>query len=423
MKKLLYSILLLTFWACSEEFVEPVGDSSDALSRSGSVQRQKYVYISSEEALNLSNNAMTNFFKSETSQNRAKRRLEGTVSLYKSPVISRSSSSDTTFYIVNYQGGGFVLLAADKYIKHKVYAISNSDTFDETDINPAMQCYMNLACETLDYAERDTLVPNDAITYALDTTGLHMGDRREIAPGVWAYGVVTTTQDEKEPLTTTLWHQGDPFNLLCPNKAAAGCVAIAIGQICAYHKKPMSFRNFYIPWDEILANPSCENLSGVVNNNIAMFIRNIGDAVDMQYGINPYPSSNSSSGTTIQNALLGIRELGFTCDDIKDFTYLNVRRSISDGCPVYMRGTSSDGRGHAWVADGYRYLYNKVKYYREDNGAYCFSDGGYAYQTLRFNYGWSGDYRDTYFFFEDFTEEGDDKVEFRYNMKTICNIR
>lgn len=43
----------------------------------------------------------------------------------------------------------------------------------------------------------------------------------------------------------TIWNQGSPFNDLCPKvgwfkreKAPAGCVPIAVGQIVAYHEYP-----------------------------------------------------------------------------------------------------------------------------------------------------------------------------------------
>jgi len=48
--------------------------------------------------------------------------------------------------------------------------------------------------------------------------------------------------EEFGPLLTTLWHQGDPYNQLCPwgdgGRCVVGCVATATAQILAYHQWP-----------------------------------------------------------------------------------------------------------------------------------------------------------------------------------------
>ncbi|MBN2226703.1 MAG: C10 family peptidase [candidate division Zixibacteria bacterium] len=58
------------------------------------------------------------------------------------------------------------------------------------------------------------------------------------------------------PLLTSSWHQGSPYNALCPlgdgGRCVVGCVATAVAQIMLYHQWPlegMGSRSFYWPGD------------------------------------------------------------------------------------------------------------------------------------------------------------------------------
>lgn len=60
---------------------------------------------------------------------------------------------------------------------------------------------------------------------------------------------------KKYSLTRTLWHQNTPFNNDCPwrsgVRAKAGCGAIAMAQIVAYHRYPKIIDGYAYNWDAI----------------------------------------------------------------------------------------------------------------------------------------------------------------------------
>lgn len=138
-----------------------------------------------------------------------------------------------------------------------------------------------------------------------------------------------------DPLIKTYWHQGNPFNALCPPQTPAGCVAIAMAQIMKYYEWPNTYN-----WKQIQVIPTqpCDE--------VQKLIYDIGKAVKMEYTTN-------GSGTTANN----------TEDAFKYIFKYNARQithdinpvinEIKSKRPVFMCGLSSYG-GHAWVCDGYR---------------------------------------------------------------------
>lgn len=50
--------------------------------------------------------------------------------------------------------------------------------------------------------------------------------------------------DYVRPMLTTKWHQQSPFSDRTPGNYPAGCVAIAVAQIMAYHEYPRDYCNW-----------------------------------------------------------------------------------------------------------------------------------------------------------------------------------
>lgn len=145
----------------------------------------------------------------------------------------------------------------------------------------------------------------------------------------------------KGPLTSTCWQQLDIYNDKIQNvfgaNYPAGCVAIATGQLMAYHRYPTRYN-----WDNILAS---------TNPDISNFIYDVAQGVNTEYGI-------EGSSSDITDAKLFLESQGYEMQ-MTSHNQAYVQQSIYLDMPVYMRGRRirDDGSkvGHTWVCDGYVY--------------------------------------------------------------------
>jgi hypothetical protein len=192
----------------------------------------------------------------------------------------------------------------------------------------------------------------------------------------------------------TVWSQEYPYNSQCPivsgctGRSSAGCVAIAIAQILAYHHVPSSLN-----WTSILASQTITgSSSSTVINQVGTLIANIGSLVNMEYGCLGSAATNTYTTSTFAS-------YGLTTNGLMPFSLSLVATSLQNGRPVYMSGLPSlDADGHAWVCDGYKkQIYSSSEYYEylnmnwglggTSNGFYymysppSFTAGGHTYTT------------------------------------------
>jgi hypothetical protein len=184
--------------------------------------------------------------------------------------------------------------------------------------------------------------------------------------------------DAVEPLVTTHWDQGTPYNNYCPTKngqrSVTGCVATALAQVLNYHRYPENgvgtlsrtyFGNTYTAnYGETtydFANMLDEyNLVSGYNaeqaDAVATLMLHCGLAVNMDY-------SPSGSGAYSDVAAQGMRRyFGIEtaeCHNRSDYSTTEWKNLIfaelAEGHPMYYSGIdalSYDG-GHAFVCDGY----------------------------------------------------------------------
>jgi hypothetical protein len=67
-------------------------------------------------------------------------------------------------------------------------------------------------------------------------------DRLAVTPGKFGSTLAQEAEAQAGPLLTTAWHQGQPYNMLCPDgdggQCVVGCVATAVAQIMEYWQWP-----------------------------------------------------------------------------------------------------------------------------------------------------------------------------------------
>ncbi len=199
-----------------------------------------------------------------------------------------------------------------------------------------------------------------------------------------------------EPLLTTEWDQGSPYNMYCPTGTVTGCVATAMAQVMKYWNYPKQGQgsHSYTPemhpnfgeqsanfgettyrWDK-MTNTYNNTSSDEEKRAVATLMYHCGISVDMNYGY----SSDGGSGATsskVVSALVDYFKYSpsatyITKDAYTDEQWIGFLQSeLNESRPVFYRGRFENG-GHAFVCDGYR----------SDN-------------YFHFNWGWSG-YQDDY---------------------------
>ena len=205
------------------------------------------------------------------------------------------------------------------------------------------------------------------------------------------------TEYVKAPLLKTLWGQSGLYNdkvaKYCDadkDQSPVGCVATAVGQLLAYHKKPAVFKGRIMHWDDITKIDSGDMFSSIYSHNVgdnATFREDIqhllahlgdSDLLAMEYGC--IADGGSGSG----RALEALHSLGYNNALLMPYNVDQVVSEIRNNRPIYIQGYSyeishtyttgwwfwkksqtrySYKEGHAWVLDGYVLRKRKITEY------------------------------------------------------------
>lgn len=234
----------------------------------------------------------------------------------------------------------------------------------------------------------------------------------------------TKYKESIEPLLQTQWGQMMPYNNLCPqtsgtNRCLTGCVATSIAQVLYYHHGPKTGygrRTIYYPqydtsgtavfvdfskevfdWDNMLPTygSSTDAAAGIVSGTdqqqyaVAQLMRDLGVAVDMNYGEEASGTNHGSAATGLQN-YFGVRNArkidrkAYTEQAWMDIIY----KQLNNNQPVVYGGLDAASGGHSFVLDGYDKdgkVHVNWGWYGEDNGYFYVADldphhNGFSYQ-------------------------------------------
>ncbi len=148
--------------------------------------------------------------------------------------------------------------------------------------------------------------------------------------------------DNKEnaigPLLQTQWYQTDlPFNAAAPN-GIAGCVPLALAQICYYHRFPTKYN-----WTLVPAAPT----KGIQNNTITLLMNEIKAYCNPSY-------LEGVTTATLSDASYTLNALGFQNTSARNISSSDLKSAITARNPVFVTGSDDgSGIGHAWVCDGF----------------------------------------------------------------------
>lgn len=319
---------------------------------------------------------------------------------------TRSSDvqSDTLAYIVEFgEGEGSAILAADNRLEPVVaiydeYVATEEDLRQDAFEPDAWRIPENLYCEEEDeYYLGDINAGGDGGSAPLfrETQLIkdYLGKNNSGEP---SYDVEKERYivEHIRPMLTTKWHQQSPFSDLTPGNYPAGCVAIAVAQIMAYHEYPRDFCNWASvkKYEEMKEKPNHSvNIDYLVAcDQLALMAVRIGQGCDMKYN---YFLSGESFTTPIK-AKRFLRNIGYygTKREIGYDSGLIVS-NLKAGCPVFIGAMTEKCYGHAWVIDGYATYEIVVDTYAGRN---LISRRVDKSLLLHCNWGWDGKY-DGYF--------------------------
>ena len=286
----------------------------------------------------------------------------------KAPYTKERFTEDAAYHVFDAVGGGFIVVSGDDRTA-PVLGYSDRGVFPDDDMPEGLKWLLQT------YEEQ--------IGYLREVSGRH-----EMQQSQQTVSLTTSVRHNIEPLMTTLWNQGYPYNLLCPQyynqdgtlgyRCATGCVATAIAQVMAYYRYPdatirtipgyvqrfstnqgeksVQLRN--IPANSVI---DWSNMLDVYGNHdnaqqqqaVAQLMYWVGLGCKMGYG----PSSAAGFPDAV-NALK--RYFGYD-----DGTHIESRSNhtirswydllyneLETGHPVAFAGINSGG-AHAFVLDGY----------------------------------------------------------------------
>lgn len=194
-------------------------------------------------------------------------------------------------------------------------------------------------------------------------SGYQSNTRLETIEGEWSAPM------HVEPILKeyAAWHQGEPFNDLCPERrmcfffghkkrASAGCFPLAIAKLMTHFDPPTNFSvyGYIINWEELKQWKS--NLSNAeANKSAAYLLRMIGEQCSSWYfylGTFTFP----------WNATSFMRTVGFKNAHSDGYSFERVKTMLDDEKPVIIYGFPGIwiNQAHSWNIDGYKIKERRV---------------------------------------------------------------
>lgn len=253
--------------------------------------------------------------------------------------------------------------------------------------------------------------------------------------------LVSTATDSVGPLLGDIaYGQSAPYNNAAPivssQRCVAGCVAVAMAQIMAYHRYPATcydtvieyktstlsktvradFGAFSPDWDNIL--PSYESgYTEAQANAVANLVFYCGASVNMDYNV----GSSGTQSRLVVGAMYKFFGYDIRIEQIEASDYIDqdwvrvLEDELNAGRPLYMSSTQQEGSGHAYVCDGYYVPKGETEkqdeWYKKN-------------PWFHINWGWNGSFNGWFRLNKLTPGDGNPEgfTDLRYNQAVIRNI-
>ena len=302
---------------------------------------------------------------------------------YVAPSFRSEDGTAPSFYVVNFDSEGFVIVAGDDRVQ-PILAFSDEGAFVAENMPAHIRFFLDGYTEEIQYVVDNQQYADEATLQKWETLLSDM-------PSVQKDGDVVVAP----LLGNNKWDQTKYYNDLCPadasgnaaygGHAAAGCGAVVMGQVMRSWKYPTTgtgSHSYSCNYGTLSANFAAttyhyENMPDRLTTAyhpdscveaVATLLYHCGVAVNMNYG----PAASVANSNRIVTALSNYFRYPATIQYIERGSlslavWLNyLKGELDEGAP-FMYGGSGNYGGHVWTCDGYR-------------------DDDY----FHFNWGWSG---------------------------------
>ncbi|NQU88719.1 MAG: C10 family peptidase, partial [Mariniphaga sp.] len=308
-------------------------------------------------------------------------------------VHTKTDGIQNFYYVFHVNKGGFVIVPADDCLS-PVLGYSFKHNFVADNQPPNVKWWFGQFEEQVRYVRQKKLTPE---IKTADQWAYYLNDGFELNKPVKSSKAV-------EPLLTTEWDQGWPYNYYCPETPAGGsgghtwvgCVATAIAQITYYWRWPDHGQGYtsYIPMSHpeyCIQSADFENTwycyNGMVDHpttvNLAIAEYSYHIAVAFHMNFAPGGSAPTTSDST-GYFLKFLPEDWYYRDNmsVEEWKTL-LMNTLDTHFPIYYAGNPTSGAGHAFVCDGYQ----DEDYYHFNLGWGGQSNGYYTIDNIQgFNY-------------------------------------
>lgn len=329
--------------------------------------------ISESEVVSNVESIMNMINQPNSATRSSSRRIAEVIPAIGNTVKTRSfdeEEGDTLAYIVNFADDmGFVFASADRRTDF-ILAISPDGNIElDADIsNSGLEVFF----ANLEVAYNRQIEETEAIKAELlkDSTFIveqgNITTKAELGDVVIIDNLNYAVNKIVGPFVTVGWNQLSPYNDNAPiingQKAAAGCVSVAMAQMLSYYRYP---RNY--DWVELNKYPIVVSTAGKVQ--VAQLFRTIGNGINTKWNT----VSNGGSGALVSDADDYFRSIGFSSPgEYSAYDTQKLYACLDNNIPVIMSGFSlketytykewflgktktsiTYNDGHAWLVDGY----------------------------------------------------------------------
>ncbi len=267
------------------------------------------------------------------------------------------SQTDYHYYIFNNSGRGFVIISGDD-ATYPILAYSDESIFDESNISPATESWLNLYRIQIEFIRDNNIQSNEFIKSEWENISKKELNRNKIQKGI-------------EPLIRTKWNQRPFVNDLCPYdtavkaRAITGCVANAMAQVMKYWHYPATGSGIHsythYKYGKLTANfgattyewEKMPNIVSDTNIAVATLMFHCGVAVDMNYGT----SASGASSNAVPLAFINFFNYDKNLEIINKNNYDEavwisiLKNELDNARPICYTGVGTGG--HEFVCDGY----------------------------------------------------------------------
>lgn len=314
---------------------------------------------------------------------------------YTATSARNENGSAPSFYVVNFESEGFVIVAGDDRVQ-PILAFSDEGAFVTENIPAHIRFFLE------GYAEE--------IQYAMDNPKAVDETTRQQWESLLSETIPASIDGDGDIVVAPLlgnnrWNQTKYYNDLCPadatgdpaygGHAAVGCGALVMGQVMRYWRFPSSgtgSHSYSSSYGTLSANFGAttyhyanmpDKLTFLDHPDscveaVATLLYHCGVAVNMNYG----PSASVANSNRIVSALSQYFCYPTTIqyierENLSAVAWLNCLKSeLDEGAPFMYGGSGSYG-GHVWICDGYQdndYFHFNWGWGGQQNGFYALTN-------------------------------------------------